>query len=76
MHDFLYDKWGDIVALLIIYSGLAVVILAPAAKETGIGLVMAGIGFLKLTRTFKSGNGNGNGVPAAAETVAVEPDKK
>lgn len=65
MHDFVYDKWGDIVALLIIYSGLAVVVLAPIAKDTGIGLVMAGIGFLKLTRTFKT-NGNGNGATPAA----------
>lgn len=65
MHDFIYDKWGDIVALSILFAGMGLVVLVPEAKETGSGLIMASLGLLKLTRTFKT-NGNGNGAAPAA----------
>lgn len=57
MHDFIYDKWGDMVALLIMATGVAIILVAPTNKETGSGLIMASLGFLKLTKTYRNGNG-------------------
>ena len=59
--EFVDAKWGDLVGLLLVYSGLAVVFVAAAwaldsgLADVGKGLIGAGLIALKL----RSGNGGG-----------------
>lgn len=59
MIDFLEQKWGDLVALGIMATGVAIVLWAQYAKETGVSLIISGMALLKLTRTYRNGNPNG-----------------
>lgn len=54
---FLYEKWGDLVALSILVMGV-IMVFHPAVKETGSGLIMASLGLLKLTKTYRTNGGN------------------
>ena len=75
--------WGDVVGLLILYSGVLLVLCAPfygthsTVSITGLGnsLVVAGVGLLKLRTNPKGENGNatkknGNDVNGDASAVA------
>lgn len=54
--EFWQSKWGDLVALLILFTGVTLYV--QGFNDLGQSLVMAGLVGCKL----KSSNGNGNGV--------------
>lgn len=67
LDDFVRMRWGDLVALLLIFSGICLVLLAvghfqgnTAIEKLGSSLVAAGL-FALRPITMKSGSANGNG---------------
>lgn len=59
---FIYEKWGDLIALLILFVGIGLVLLCQDGRAPALGesLVMAALVGLKMTKT-QPPNGNGNG---------------
>ena len=49
MLNFIAERWRDFVGLAVMYTGVAVALTAPEAREIlGLPLVMAGLAMLKL----------------------------
>ena len=52
MRQFVDSHWRDVVGLAVMYTGVAVALTAPEARELlGLPLVMAGLAMLKLPTT-------------------------
>ena len=59
VREFVESHWGDLIALLVLYTGIAMGILFPQS-HLGESLVLAGMAALKLRSADRNGRDTGN----------------
>jgi hypothetical protein len=65
MRDFIESHWGDLIALLVLYTGIAMVVLFPSS-HMGESLALAGMAALKLRPNTSNHRNNGSSQPPHA----------
>lgn len=76
--DIVRQKWGDILAMCLIITGVVMIIANhnEVVQDTGKGLIASGIAILRPASLKAGTNGNGNGHvpdPVPAPPVAPQP---